>query len=99
MATERMRSHPDIPTFREQGIDLVSEHWWGLLAPARTPEPIIHKIASVMPRVLAAPDLAPRLEALAVIPRSDGPGPFGERIRQDIARYAQIARSRGITAQ
>jgi hypothetical protein len=34
-----------------------------------------------------------------VIPRSDGPGPFGERIRQDIARYAQIARSRGITAQ
>jgi tripartite-type tricarboxylate transporter receptor subunit TctC len=99
MATERMRSHPDIPTFREQGIDLVSEHWWGLLAPARTPDAIIQKIAAAMPRVLAAPDLAPRLEALAVLPRSDGPGPFGERIRQDIARYAQIARSRGITAQ
>ena len=99
MSAERMRSHPDIPTFREPGIDLIAEHWWGLLAPARTPDAVIQKIAAAMPGVLAAPDLAPRLEALAVIARPDGPGPFGERIRQDIARYGEIARSRGITAQ
>ncbi|NMJ43491.1 tripartite tricarboxylate transporter substrate binding protein [Roseomonas sp. JC162] len=99
MSAERMRSHPDIPTFREQGIDLVAEHWWGLLAPARTPDRIIERIAAAMPAVLAAPDMAPRLEALAVIPRSDGPAAFGARIRQDVARYGEIARTRGITAQ
>ena len=99
MSAERMRSHPTIPTFREQGIDLVAEHWWGLLAPARTPDPIIEKIAAAMPVVLGAPDMGPRLEALAVIPRSDGPAAFGQRIRQDIARYGEIARTRGITAQ
>ena len=99
MATERMRSHPNIPTFREQGIDLVAEHWWGLLAPARTPDAIVAKIAAAMPGVLAAPGMAERLDALAVIPRSDGPAAFGQRIRQDVARYGEIARSRGITAQ
>lgn len=99
MSNERMRSHPTIPTFREQGIDLVAEHWWGLLAPARTPDAVVQKIAAAMPGVLAGPGMAERLEALAVIPKPDGPGPFGERIRQDIARYGEIARSRGITAQ
>jgi tripartite-type tricarboxylate transporter receptor subunit TctC len=99
MATERMRSHPDIPTFREQGIDLVAEHWWGLLAPRGTPEAVVARIAAAMPGVLRAPEMAARLDALAVIARPDGPGPFGERIRQDIARYGEIARSRGITAQ
>ncbi|MEO3470380.1 tripartite tricarboxylate transporter substrate binding protein [Roseomonas sp. CAU 1739] len=99
MSPERMRSHPNIPTFREQGIDLVAEHWWGLLAPARTPDAIVAKIAAAMPGVLAAPGMAERLDALAVIPRSDGPEAFGQRIRQDVARYGEIARSRGITAQ
>lgn len=99
MAAERMPSHPDIPTFREQGIDLIAEHWWGLLAPTRTPEPIIQKIAAAMPGVLAAAGMAQRLDALAVIPRSDGPEAFGQRIRQDLARYGEIARTRGITAQ
>ena len=99
MSAERMRSHPTIPTFREQGIDLVAEHWWGLLAPARTPDAIVQKIAAAMPGVLAAPGMAERLDALAVIPRSDGPEAFGQRIRQDIARYGEIARSRGISAQ
>ncbi len=99
MATERMRSHPDIPTFREQGIDLVAEHWWGLLAPRGTPEAVIARIAAAMPGVLGGAGMAERLEALAVIAKPDGPGPFGDRIRADIARYGQIARSRGITAQ
>jgi len=99
MAAERMRSHPDIPTFREQGIDLIAEHWWGLLAPAGTPAPVIEKIAAAMPAVLAASDMAPRLEALAVIARPDGPAAFGQRIREDLVRYRDIARSRGITAQ
>jgi tripartite-type tricarboxylate transporter receptor subunit TctC len=99
MSEQRMRSHPDIPTFREQGIDLVAEHWWGLLAPARTPEAVIQRVAAAMPGVLGAAEMGPRLEALAVIPRTDGPGPFAERIRQDIRRYGEIARSRGITAQ
>jgi tripartite-type tricarboxylate transporter receptor subunit TctC len=99
MANERMRSHPTIPTFREHGIDLVAEHWWGLLAPRGTPEPVVARIAAAMPGVLGAAEMAPRLDTLAVMPRSDGPADFAARIRQDIVRYGEIARSRGITAQ
>jgi len=99
MATERLRSHPDIPTFREQGIDLVAEHWWGLLAPARTPRAVIDRVAGAMPGILAAPDLAPRLEALAVIPRADGPAGFGRRIAEDLVRWREVVRARGISVQ
>ncbi len=77
----------------------MAEHWWGLLAPARTPDAIIQKIAAAIPGVLAGPGMAQRLDALAVIPRSDGPEAFAQRIRQDLARYGEIARTRGITAQ
>ena len=49
--------------------------------------------------MLGAPGMAQRLDALAVIPRSDGPEAFGRRIQQDLRRYGEIARTRGITAQ
>src|ERR671930_1933600 len=41
------RSHtmPDVPTLKEQGIDLVAHAWWGILAPAGTPRPIVDKLA------------------------------------------------------
>ena len=98
-AERRLTSHPSIPTMREQGIDVVAEHWWGLLAPARTPDAIISRVAQACAVVMHQPDQASRLDALAVIPRTDGPAPLAERIRLDMARYGAIARARNIRAQ
>src|ERR1044071_7911606 len=41
---KRYPSVPEIPTFKEQGIDLVANEWYGLLAPAGTPRPIVDKL-------------------------------------------------------
>jgi len=99
MATARMPGQPGIPTMREQGIDIVANHWWGILGPARTPEPIVARLAEALAQVMRLPELAPRLEALAVIPRADGPAPFAELIRRDVTLYGDIARAQGIRAQ
>ena len=99
MAERRLPTQPNIPTMREQGIDIVADHWWGLLAPARTPEPIIARAAAAAADAMRAADLAPRLDALAVIPRTDGPAPFAALIRADMTRYGAIARAQGIRAQ
>ena len=54
-----------MPTFREQGIDLVVTEWYGLLAPAGTPQPIIAKLNAEMRRILALP-LGERVAAIDV---------------------------------
>ena len=99
MADQRMPSQPSIPTMREQGIDIVANHWWGVLGPARMPEAIVARMAAALADVMHLPDLAPRLDALAVIPRADGPAPFAALIRQDFMLYGGIARAQGIRAQ
>ena len=62
-ATERHRAIPNVPTFREQGFDLLVTEWYGLLAPAGTPKPIIAKLNAEMRRILALP-LGERVAAI-----------------------------------
>lgn len=99
MGTERLAVLPAVRTMREQGIDLLNEHWWGLLAPARTPPAMVARLADALRRVAASPELATRLDALAVLPRATGPDAFGALIRADLARMAELARAQNIRAQ
>src|SRR5512138_170060 len=41
---KRSSTMPDVPTLKEMGIDVVASAWWGILAPAGTPKPIIDKL-------------------------------------------------------
>ncbi len=99
MGSERLAVLPQVPTMREQGIDLLNEHWWGLLAPARVPAAVISRMAEALRGVVSSPELAPRLDALAVLPRATGPEAFGALVRADLARIAEIARAQNIRAQ
>jgi tripartite-type tricarboxylate transporter receptor subunit TctC len=53
------RSHtmPEVPTLKEHGIDVVAHAWWGILAPAGTPRPIIHKLHAELVRIIKLPDV------------------------------------------
>ena len=62
-ATERHRALPNVPTFREQGFDLVVTEWYGLFAPKGTPKPIVAKLNAEMRRILAL-DLGERVAAI-----------------------------------
>ena len=64
---KRYPSIPDVPTFKEQGFDVVTTEWYGLLAPAGTPQPIIDKLNAEMARIMKSPDLGERLTAIELV--------------------------------
>ncbi len=99
MGTERLSVLPDVPTMREQGIDLLNEHWWGLMAPARTPQPVVARWAEALRVVMASAEVQPRMDALAVLPRATGPEPFAALVRADLVRVAEVVRAQNITPQ
>ena len=51
------RSHtmPEVPTLKELGIDVVAHAWWGILAPAGTPKPIIDKVVAELNKAIKLP--------------------------------------------
>lgn len=95
----RLAALPEVPTFAEQGIDLPAEHWWGILAPARTPPAAIARLAGAFTGAMQAPGLASRLEALALLPRTTGPGPFATLLHQELDRWGTAVRAAGVKAQ
>jgi tripartite-type tricarboxylate transporter receptor subunit TctC len=81
--TQRHASIPNVPTFREQGFDLVALEWYGLLAPSGTPKPIVAKLNAEMRRILALP-LGERLAAIELL--ASPPEELGAFIRSEIDR-------------
>lgn len=96
-SSKRLAAFPDVPTFEESGLTgLTFEHWWGIMAPARTPAAVVAKLQGEIVKALAAPDVRDRLTALAVEPRTNTPDQFRALIESDLARWAKVVRDAGI---
>jgi tripartite-type tricarboxylate transporter receptor subunit TctC len=94
---ERYRSVPEIPTFREQGFDVVGAEWYGLLAPAGTPKPIIAKLNAEVGRIMAQPNFAERLQAIELF--SSSPEELGAFLRGEIDKWSPLIRQLGLKAE
>jgi tripartite-type tricarboxylate transporter receptor subunit TctC len=96
------RSHtmPEVPTFKELGYDVVASAWWGMLAPAGTPKPIIDKMVSQLRMVLAQSDVQTTLretQGLEVI--ALGPDATQKWIADAIERWGKVVRDNNIKAE
>ncbi|MGE0312522.1 MAG: Bug family tripartite tricarboxylate transporter substrate binding protein [Lautropia sp.] len=94
---KRHASLPDVPTLEElgyKGFDGVQ--WYGIVAPAGVPAPIVEKLNGAINTLLADPGLSEKLqvEALTTMPMS--PAQFGQYIRDDIAKWTKVATERNI---
>jgi tripartite-type tricarboxylate transporter receptor subunit TctC len=95
-APERHRSLPGVPTFREQGYDMVAKEWYGLFAPKGTPQPIVAKLNAEMRRILAL-DLGDRLSAMDLAASS--PDELGVFLKSETERWSPVIRTLGLKAQ
>ena len=93
----RTATLPDLPTVAESGLPgYEALGWFGVLAPAATPRPIVEQLSADANRVLADPDVRSRMIALGADPRGNTPEEFARFIRDDQAKWAQLMRDAGI---
>lgn len=98
--SKRLRTWPDLPTVAETLPGFLNDGWYGVLAPAGTPAPIINKLNAEINRALANPEFIKHVETLGMEPTSAGtPKDLGDWIRSELARWTKAVREAGIQAQ
>ena len=78
---------PDVPTFKELGVNVPVTQWYGLVAPAGTPEPIIKHLADHLSRALASAEVRDAIRRDAATERDLPMQGFRKFIQEDIERY------------
>ena len=88
---KRLAGLPDVPTFAEAGLpEYRYDAWFGIMAPAATPKPIVAKVSEAIAAVLQLPDVKARFEPQGVELVSSAPDKFDAVIRSDAERYGKI---------
>ena len=101
LATEkRSELLPDLPTSVEQGLPgLIAVNWFAIMAPAKTPKPVIDKLYASFAQAAAAPDMKEqlRVQGLESYVQSS-PEAFTAFLRKDLERWARVAKDSGARA-
>jgi tripartite-type tricarboxylate transporter receptor subunit TctC len=94
---KRSSALPDVPTLEEQGMpDFDTSLWFGLLAPAGTPRPIVDKLAAAAPEAMQTPQAQQALRKQGFEPLSGGPDEFANYIRRETARWTAVVKAAGL---
>jgi tripartite-type tricarboxylate transporter receptor subunit TctC len=96
------RSHalPDVPTAREAGIDGYEVvGWFGLMAPAGTPQAIVEQLARETAAAMSSPDIRERTLKQGANPVGSSPAEFERFVRAEVARWTKIIKEAAISLQ
>lgn len=100
MATaQRSVYAPNVPTLAEQGVKLESSSWNGLLAPAGVPDAIVQRMNAAINDAMKQASVVEALNKAGIAARTGTPQQFGDFLTGEIARYAEVIRQGGITAE
>lgn len=93
----RTKSLPELPTLHESGLegfDLTT--WWGIMAPAQTPAPVVERLSGELDKALQAPDVRERLAAMGAEPsRVRSPSEFTAFVERELKIYAGLVKRSG----
>jgi tripartite-type tricarboxylate transporter receptor subunit TctC len=82
-AEARSKLMPEVPTFKEAGLDYPGQGWWGLAAPKGIPQPIVDKVHAAFAALFADPKFVAFLEQQSVVPAITSPAGFVEFLKAD----------------
>jgi tripartite-type tricarboxylate transporter receptor subunit TctC len=95
--SKRSNALPDVPTIAEAGLPgYYAASWYGLLAPAGTPKPVVDALSKEIVAVMRAPDVREKMLAQGFEPVGDTPEQFSKFIREEISRWEKVVRNAGI---
>jgi tripartite-type tricarboxylate transporter receptor subunit TctC len=88
---------PEVQPLRAQGLGGMDvDMWFGVLAPAGTPAPLVNRLNTEIKAILALPDVKTAFETQGMTPASSTPAEFRALIEKDAQRWAQVVQSQGI---
>ena len=93
---KRSAALADVPTIAEQGFPGVeATAWYGVLAPAGTPRPVVSRLHDELVKILKQPDVVQRLDGLGFEIVASTPDQFGAYIRSEIKKWAKVVKASG----
>jgi tripartite-type tricarboxylate transporter receptor subunit TctC len=96
----RVPQMPQVPTIAEAGLaDFKYESWFGMLAPAGTPQSILRKVSQDIAKVLTQSDVREKMQRQGALPSTNTPEQFDAVIRDDTVRNGKLLRDAGIGAR
>jgi tripartite-type tricarboxylate transporter receptor subunit TctC len=91
---------PDVPTFAEAGVQgSEATNWWGILAPAGTPQPVIERLHKELSTIIASAETKKRFDAEGAEALQMSAADFGRFIADETAKWARVVKEAGITAE
>jgi tripartite-type tricarboxylate transporter receptor subunit TctC len=96
----RNPAYPEIPTMREQGLNMVVGSWQGLFVPKGTPQPVVDKLFRVGVEMMKDPQVVKRLgDSGITIVTSKSPAEFVAFLKAETDRFAKAVKDAGIETQ
>ena len=95
---KRSASLPEVPTYKESGLDIVIDQWLGLLVPAGTPAEVVKRLNASAAKALAVPAVRERFAPQGLDVAGGSPEEFARLYRADYEKYGRLVKELGITA-
>jgi len=91
---QRVAALPEVPTVAESGYPgFEADQWYGIVAPAGTPAAVVARLNAEINKALALPDVAQQLAVEGATPVPGTPQAFGELIKREIPRRAEVVKA------
>jgi tripartite-type tricarboxylate transporter receptor subunit TctC len=99
VAPQRSAALPEVPTVAEAGLrEFEVTTWYGVLAPAGTPRPVINRVNAELVKIMHSPELKEKLAATGTDPLTSTPEEFAAYIKSEIAKWGDVIRKAGVKA-
>ena len=93
-SVQRIALLPEVPTVAESGYPgFEADQWYGIVAPTGTPAAVVARLNAEFNKALALPDVAQQLGAEGAVPVPSTPQAFGDLIRREIPRWAEVVKA------
>jgi len=93
---KRSSVSPDLPTVAESGLPGFEViNWYGVLAPARTPKPIVEKLNAEIAKIMKLPDVKERLSSVGIETLGSTPAQFAAFMTDETAKWAKVVKFSG----
>ncbi|MGD9774463.1 Bug family tripartite tricarboxylate transporter substrate binding protein [Diaphorobacter sp.] len=98
-SSTRSAQLPDVPTMTEAGVPMQVTAWFGLLAPAGTPDAVVDRLQQAARKAMETPEVRQRFADLGGVPGGETPAEYDAFIAQERRSWAQIVKAAGLSLE